>query len=56
MREDGPVKRDRITRPLPGMTTISTGSLPSSRAMAGLLEEKGIRCELDLWGQDVSDD
>jgi esterase/lipase superfamily enzyme len=36
--------------------THPTGSLPSSRAMAGLLEEKGIRCELDLWGHDVSHD
>jgi esterase/lipase superfamily enzyme len=36
--------------------THPTGSLPSSRAMAGLLKEKGIRCELDLWGHDVSHD
>lgn len=36
--------------------THPTGSLPSSQAMAALLQEKGIRCELDLWGPDVSHD
>jgi esterase/lipase superfamily enzyme len=36
--------------------THPTGSLPSSCAMAALLREKGIRCELDLWGSDVSHD
>ncbi|MGH3447831.1 MAG: esterase family protein [Nocardioidaceae bacterium] len=36
--------------------TEPTGSLPSSMAIADLLQEKGIRCELDLWGSDVSHD
>ncbi len=36
--------------------THPTGSLPSSRRMAQLLQDKGIRCELDLWGHDVSHD
>jgi esterase/lipase superfamily enzyme len=36
--------------------THPTGALPSSRQLAGLLREKGIRCELDLWGHDVSHD
>jgi esterase/lipase superfamily enzyme len=36
--------------------THPTASLPSSRTMARLLQEKGIRCELDLWGYDVSHD
>lgn len=36
--------------------THPTGSLPSTRRMAGLLNDKGIRCELDLWGHDVSHD
>jgi esterase/lipase superfamily enzyme len=36
--------------------THPTGSLPSTQAMAGLLHDKGIRCELDLWGHDVSHD
>lgn len=36
--------------------THPTGSLPSTRAMADLLHERGIRCELDLWGHDVSHD
>lgn len=36
--------------------TEPTGSLPSSRELARLLGEKGIRCELDLWGSDVSHD
>lgn len=36
--------------------THPTGSLPSTRAMADLFHEKGIRCELDLWGHDVSHD
>ena len=33
-----------------------TGALPSSREMAALLQRKGIRCELDLWGFDVAHD
>jgi esterase/lipase superfamily enzyme len=36
--------------------THPTGSLPSSIAMAKLLQDKGIRCQLDLWGHDVSHD
>ena len=36
--------------------THPTGALPSSRHLAGLLQAKGIRCELDLWGYDVSHD
>ena len=36
--------------------THPTGSLPSTVKMAGMLQEKGIRCELDLWGFDVSHD
>ena len=36
--------------------THPTGALPSSRAMAASLQRKGIRCELDLWGHDVSHD
>jgi esterase/lipase superfamily enzyme len=34
----------------------STGALPSTRVMAGLLAGKGIRCELDVWGHDVPHD
>jgi len=33
-----------------------TGALPSTRRMAQLLQSKGIRCELDLWGYDVAHD
>jgi esterase/lipase superfamily enzyme len=33
-----------------------TGALPSTRRMAELLQSKGIRCELDLWGYDVAHD
>ena len=36
--------------------THPTGALPSTRRMASLLHEKGLRCELDLWGTDVSHD
>lgn len=36
--------------------THPTGSLPSTVRMAGLLQDKGLRCELDLWGFDVSHD
>ena len=36
--------------------THPTGSLPSTIKLADLLQEKGIRCELDLWGFDVSHD
>lgn len=36
--------------------THPTGSLPQTRRMAGLLQERGIDAELDLWGPDVSHD
>jgi esterase/lipase superfamily enzyme len=36
--------------------THPTGALPSTVRLARLLQEKGIRCELDLWGYDVSHD
>jgi esterase/lipase superfamily enzyme len=36
--------------------THPTGALPSTTAMAGLLQSRGLRCELDLWGHDVSHD
>lgn len=36
--------------------THPTGSLPSARATAAVLEEKGIPHELDLWGYDVAHD
>jgi esterase/lipase superfamily enzyme len=39
-----------------GQWEDTTGSLPSTKAMAGLLAEKGIRHELDLWGYDVPHD
>lgn len=39
-----------------GQWEDSTGALPSSRTMAGLLRDKGIRCDLDEWGHDVPHD
>ncbi|MDQ3484563.1 MAG: alpha/beta hydrolase-fold protein [Actinomycetota bacterium] len=36
--------------------THPTGALPSTKAMAQMLQDKGIRCELDLWGHDVAHD
>jgi esterase/lipase superfamily enzyme len=36
--------------------THPTGALPSTRRLAGLLQAKGIPCELDLWGHDVAHD
>ena len=36
--------------------TDPTGALPSTRRLAALLQGKGIRCELDLWGDDVAHD
>ena len=36
--------------------THPTGSLPATRAMGASLQDKGIRCEVDLWGFDVSHD
>jgi esterase/lipase superfamily enzyme len=39
-----------------GQWEDTTGALESTRRFAGLLAEKGIRCELDLWGHDVPHD
>jgi esterase/lipase superfamily enzyme len=39
-----------------GMWEDSTGSLESSKRLAGVLAAKGIRHELDLWGHDVPHD
>ncbi len=39
-----------------GMWEDTTGALESSKRLADLLREKGIRCELDLWGHDVPHD
>lgn len=36
--------------------THPTGSLPQTRRMAGLLQERGLDAELDLWGHDSSHD
>ena len=39
-----------------GQWEDTTGALDSTRAFASLLNDKGIRCELDLWGHDVPHD
>ena len=39
-----------------GMWEDTTGSLESTKRLASLLAEKGIRHELDLWGHDVPHD
>jgi esterase/lipase superfamily enzyme len=39
-----------------GMWEDTTGALPSTKQLAGLLASKGIRHELDLWGHDVPHD
>jgi esterase/lipase superfamily enzyme len=39
-----------------GQWEDTTGALDSTRHMAHVLGEKGIRCELDLWGYDVPHD
>jgi esterase/lipase superfamily enzyme len=39
-----------------GQWEDTTGALDSTKSFAGLLEEKGIRHELDLWGHDVPHD
>ena len=39
-----------------GQWEDTTGSLESTKHMAKLLGDKGIRCELDLWGHDVPHD
>jgi len=36
--------------------THPTGSLPSTTSLAKALQNKGIQCELDLWGHHVSHD
>ena len=36
--------------------THPTGALPSSQRLAALLADRGISCELDLWGTDVAHD
>ena len=39
-----------------GQWEDTTGSLESTRRLAALLDARGIRCELDLWGHDVAHD
>jgi len=39
-----------------GQWEDTTGSLESTKRMAGMLAERGIRHELDLWGHDVPHD
>jgi esterase/lipase superfamily enzyme len=39
-----------------GMWEDTTGSLDSTRRLAGLLSDKGIPHELDLWGHDIPHD
>ena len=39
-----------------GQWEDTTGALESTRRFAGLLGEKGIRHELDLWGHDIAHD
>lgn len=39
-----------------GQWEDTTGALESTRRFAGLLNAKGIRCELDLWGHDAPHD
>jgi esterase/lipase superfamily enzyme len=39
-----------------GQWEDTTGALESTRRFAELLQWKGIRCELDLWGRDVPHD
>ncbi len=39
-----------------GQWEDTTGALDSTRRFAGLLESKGIRCELDVWGHDAAHD
>jgi esterase/lipase superfamily enzyme len=51
--------RDRLSLLLvcgQGRWEDTTGSLASTRRMAGLLAERGLRCELDVWGHDVPHD
>ena len=39
-----------------GQWEDTTGALESTRRFAALLDSKGIRCELDLWGYDIAHD
>jgi esterase/lipase superfamily enzyme len=39
-----------------GQWEDTTGALVSTRSFATLLESKGLRCELDVWGYDVPHD
>ncbi len=39
-----------------GQWEDTTGALQSTRSLAGLLQSKGLRCELDVWGYDVPHD
>jgi esterase/lipase superfamily enzyme len=39
-----------------GQWEDTTGALESTRGLAGLLQSKGLRCEMDLWGYDVPHD
>jgi esterase/lipase superfamily enzyme len=39
-----------------GQWEDTTGALESTRLMARLLGDRGLRCELDLWGHDVPHD
>jgi esterase/lipase superfamily enzyme len=39
-----------------GQWEDTTGALESTRRFAALLQAKGIRCEMDLWGYDVPHD
>lgn len=39
-----------------GQWEDTTGALESTKAFGGLLNSKGIRCEVDLWGYDVPHD
>lgn len=51
--------RDRVTIVITvgqGQWEDSTGALASSRQLAAVLNEKGIRHELDVWGHDVAHD
>ena len=64
--------RYNLTAELPGFQTIAvkdivlvvgqgqwedtTGALHSTRSFASLLDSKGLRCELDVWGHDVPHD
>ena len=51
--------RDRLSLLLvvgQGQWEDTTGALVSTRGFASLLESKGLRCELDVWGYDVPHD